>query len=78
MITEKLVFNWLLSGGKADTVLSSVEDAVELCQKYISQNPQRAFGGNNVHGLKTTETHLSVAKHLLEIKRDISVSWEMF
>lgn len=58
--------DWLLGGSKADPVLASVEDTVELCQKYISQNPQRAFGGNNVHGLETTETQLPVPEHLLK------------
>lgn len=31
MITDELVFGWVPSRGKADPVLSSVKDAVELC-----------------------------------------------
>lgn len=65
----------MLRDGKADPVLSSVEDAVELGQKYISQNPQGPFRGNNVHGLETTETQLLVSEHLLETDREtISIS----
>ena len=60
----------MLSRCQADPVLSSVEDAVELCQKYISQNPQGALRGHNVHALESTETHLPVTEHLLEIRAE--------
>lgn len=55
----------MFGSGEADPVLSSVEDAVVLCQKYISQNPQGPLRGNDVHGLKTTKTQLPAAEDLL-------------
>lgn len=51
--------------GEADPVLASVEDAVVLRQKYISQNPQGAFRGNDVYGLKTAKTQLPATEDLL-------------
>lgn len=56
---------------KANPVLSSVEDAVILCEKYVSQNPQRALWRDNVHGLEPTETQLPVTQHLLKTHTDI-------
>ncbi|MEQ2191994.1 hypothetical protein XENOCAPTIV_005439 [Xenoophorus captivus] len=60
-------FSGVFSLGKANSVLSSVENAVVLSQKYISQNPQWTFRGNNVNGLETAETQIPVAKHLLKV-----------
>lgn len=66
---DGLVFGLMLCSCKANPVLSSVEDAVILRQKYVSQNPQRTLRGNYVYCLETTETQLPVAKHLLKIER---------
>lgn len=57
-------------GGEADPVLSSVKDTVVLRQKYVSQNPQRALGGHDVHGLEPTEAQFSVTEHLLQMDTD--------
>lgn len=59
----------MFSEGKAHPVQSSVEDAVELGQENISQNPQGALGGKNVHCLETTKTKLLVGERVLERER---------
>lgn len=62
----------MFGSGKADPVQSFVKDAVVLGQKYISQNPQRAFRRNDVDGLETTETQLPAAEDLLKHRETIN------
>lgn len=49
----------------------SVKDGVDLSEENVSQNPQRASGGDDVQRLETTETQLPVAEDLLQIEEDI-------
>ncbi|TNN47317.1 hypothetical protein EYF80_042497 [Liparis tanakae] len=61
----------VLGEGEADPVLSPVEDAVELCEEDVSQDPHGAFGGHDVRRLETTEAELLVAERLLGRSRFI-------
>lgn len=56
----------MLGEGESDPVLSPVEDAVELCEEDVSQDPHGAFGGPDVRRLEATEAELPVAERLLE------------